>query len=430
MAEVILMPRLSDSMEEGEIVGWHKKVGDAVEKGDLLAEINSDKATMDFESPKKGILLFIGVPEGGKLVVGAPIAVIGEKGEAYEHLLGGVTAAPAVSNGSTQQAVAPQIAVVSPALASSVSTASVAETHDQSRVFASPLAKEIAKSVGISIENLQGTGDNGRIVKRDVEIAISKGVSAPVETKPAVKAETTKATPSVSISFGAEGHEDLPLSGMRKTIAKRLSESMFTAPHFYLTMEINMDKAVEVRPKLNEIAAPIKISYNDLVVKAAAAALRKHPVINSSWMGDFIRQNHSINIGVAVAVGQALFVPVIRHADMKALGQISSEIRELAGKAKDGKLQLPEMQGNTFTISNLGMFDIEEFTAIINAPDSCILAVGSIIQKPIVKNGEIVVGNMMKVTLSCDHRVVDGATGAQFLQTFKSILEDPIRLLV
>jgi pyruvate dehydrogenase E2 component (dihydrolipoamide acetyltransferase) len=430
MAEVILMPRLSDSMEEGEIVGWHKKVGDAVEKGDLLAEINSDKATMDFESPKKGILLFIGVPEGGKLVVGAPIAVIGEKGEAYEHLLGGVSA-PAASNGTAKQVSTPQVAVASPVATPSVSTASVVETHDQSRVFASPLAKEMAKSEGISIANLQGTGDNGRIVKRDVEIALSKGVSAPVETVVTVK-EAIKATPSVPApnSFGADGFEDLPLSGMRKTIAKRLSESMFTAPHFYLTMEINMDKAVEIRPKLNEIAAPIKISYNDLVVKAVAAALRKHPVINSSWMGDFIRQNNSINIGVAVAVGQALFVPVIRHADMKALGQISSEIRELAGKAKEGKLQLPEMQGNTFTISNLGMFDIEEFTAIINAPDSCILAVGSIIQKPIVKNGEIVVGNMMKVTLSCDHRVVDGATGAQFLQTFKSILEDPIRLLV
>jgi pyruvate dehydrogenase E2 component (dihydrolipoamide acetyltransferase) len=428
MAEVILMPRLSDSMEEGEIVGWHKKVGDAVEKGDLLAEINSDKATMDFESPKKGVLLFIGVPEGGKLIVGAPIAVIGEKGEAYEHLLGGVSA-PSASNGAKQQVSIQQVAVESPEAIPSVSTASVVETHDQSRVFASPLAKEMAKSEGISIANLQGTGDNGRIVKRDVEIAISKGVSAPAETKATVK-EVTKAAPSVSSNFGADGFEDLPLSGMRKTIAKRLSESMFTAPHFYLTMEINMDKAVEVRPKLNEIAAPIKISYNDLVVKAVAAALRKHPVLNSSWMGDFIRQNHSINIGVAVAVGQALFVPVIRHADMKALGQISSEIRELAGKAKEGKLQLPEMQGNTFTISNLGMFDIEEFTAIINAPDSCILAVGSIIQKPIVRDGQIVVGNMMKVTLSCDHRVVDGATGAQFLQTFKSILEDPIRLLV
>lgn len=428
MAELILMPRLSDSMEEGEIVGWHKKVGDAVEKGDLLAEINSDKATMDFESPKKGILLFIGVPEGGKLIVGAPIAVIGEKGEAFEHLLGGA-AAPAASSVATQQVPVPQVSVVSTSVAPSVSTAAAVETHDQNRIFASPLAKEIAKSVGISIENLQGTGDNGRIVKRDVENAMSKGVSVPVQAKSVVN-EAPKVTPSVSNSFGADGYDDLPLSGMRKTIAKRLSESMFTAPHFYLTMEINMDKAVEVRPKLNEIAAPIKISYNDLVVKAVAAALKKHPVINSSWMGDFIRQNHSINIGVAVAVGQALFVPVIRHADMKALGQISSEIRELAGKAKDGKLQLPEMQGNTFTISNLGMFDIEEFTAIINAPDSCILAIGSIIQKPIVKNGEIVIGNIMKVTLSCDHRVVDGATGAQFLQTFKSILEDPIRLLV
>jgi pyruvate dehydrogenase E2 component (dihydrolipoamide acetyltransferase) len=429
MAEVILMPRLSDSMEEGEIVGWHKKVGDAVEKGDLLAEINSDKATMDFESPKKGTLLFIGVPEGGKLVVGAPIAVIGDKGEAFEHLLGGVSA-PAESNGVSQQP-APQLAQLATASsAPSVSTASVIETHDQSRIFASPLAKEIAKSVGISIENIQGTGDNGRIVKRDVETTIAKGGSVSSETKQSPKTETFKAAPSVLSTFGTDGFEDIPLSSMRKTIARRLSESMFTAPHFYLTMEINMDKAVEIRPKLNEIAAPIKISYNDLVVKAAAAALKKHPVINASWMGDFIRQNHIINIGVAVAVGQALFVPVIRHADMKALGQISSEVRELAGKAKEGKLQLPEMQGNTFTISNLGMFDIEEFTAIINSPDSCILAVGSIIQKPIVKNGEIVVGNMMKVTLSCDHRVVDGATGAQFLQTFKSILEDPIRLLV
>ena len=374
MAELILMPRLSDSMEEGEIVGWHKKVGDAVEKGDLLAEINSDKATMDFESPKKGILLFIGVPEGGKLVVGAPIAVIGEKGEAFEHLLGGA-AAPAASSVTTQQVPVPQVSVVSTSAVSSLSTTAAVETHDQNRIFASPLAKEIAKSVGISIENLQGTGDNGRIVKRDVENAMSKGVSVPAQAKSVVN-EAPKVPPSVSNSFGADGHDDLPLSGMRKTIAKRLSESMFTAPHFYLTMEINMDKAVEVRPKLNEIAAPIKISYNDLVVKAVAAALKKHPVINSSWMGDFIRQNHSINIGVAVAVGQALFVPVIRHADMKALGQISSEIRELAGKAKEGKLQLPEMQGNTFTISNLGMFDIEEFTAIINAPDSCILAIG------------------------------------------------------
>ena len=460
MAEVILMPRLSDSMEEGEIVAWHKKVGDKVEKGDLLAEINSDKATMDFESPKAGTLLFIGVPEGGKLVVSAPIAVIGDVGEAFEHLLGGSAAAsaapatPTAENGA-EKAPAPEAPVVKAApqptpapVASPVAVAAEAapsapaptETHDQSRIYASPLAKEMAKAAGIPIQNVQGSGDNGRIVKRDVENAMSKGAeaapalspSAPPTTAPAAQQPAApKAIPSVSISsFGSESYEDTPLTGMRKTIARRLSESLFTAPHFYLTMEINMDKAVELRPKLNEIAAPAKISYNDLVVKASAVALKKHPAINSSWMTDFIRQNNHVNIGVAVAVGQSLFVPVIRHADMKALGQISSEVRELAGKAKENKLQMAEMQGSTFTISNLGMFDIEEFTAIINSPDSCILAVGSIIQKPIVKNGEIVVGNMMKVTLSCDHRVVDGATGAQFLQTLKSILEDPIRLLV
>ena len=456
MAEVILMPRLSDSMEEGEIVAWHKKVGDKVEKGDLLAEINSDKATMDFESPKAGTLLFIGVPEGGKLVVSAPIAVIGEAGEAFEHLLGGSAAAapapPAADNGADKAPAAeapvvkaaPQPAPVASTVAVAAEAAPSAptptETHDQSRIYASPLAKEMAKAAGIPIQNVQGSGDNGRIVKRDVENAMSKGVeaapapstSAPATTAPSSQQTAApKATPSVSTaSFSSESYEDTSLTGMRKTIARRLSESLFTAPHFYLTMEINMDKAVELRPKLNEIAAPVKISYNDLVVKASAVALKKHPAINSSWMTDFIRQNHHVNIGVAVAVGQSLFVPVIRHADMKALGQISSEVRELAGKAKENKLQMAEMQGSTFTISNLGMFDIEEFTAIINTPDSCILAVGSIIQKPIVKNGEILVGNMMKVTLSCDHRVVDGATGAQFLQTLKSILEDPIRLLV
>lgn len=449
MAEVILMPRLSDSMEEGEIVAWHKKVGDKVEKGDLLAEINSDKATMDFESPKAGTLLFIGVPEGGKLVVSAPIAVIGEAGEAFEHLLGGSAAAPPeapAADSGADKAPAAEAPVVKAApqsapVASTVAVAAEAapsapaptETHDQSRIYASPLAKEMAKAAGIPIQNVQGSGDNGRIVKRDVENAMSKGVeptAAPPTSAPVVPQPVApKATPSVA-SFGSESYEDTPLTGMRKTIARRLSESFFTAPHFYLTMEINMDKAVELRPKLNEIAAPTKISYNDLVVKASAVALKKHPAINSSWMTDFIRQNHHVNIGVAVAVGQSLFVPVIRHADMKALGQISTEVRELAGKAKENKLQLSEMQGSTFTISNLGMFDIDEFTAIINLPDSCILAIGSIIQKPIVKNGEIVVGNMMKVTLSCDHRVVDGATGAQFLQTLKSILEDPIRLLV
>ncbi len=425
MAEVITMPRLSDSMEEGEIVAWHKKVGDKVEKGDLLAEINSDKATMDFESPKSGTLLYVGVPAGDKLIVGAPLVVIGNEGEAYAHLLGG-SPAPAAA------AVAPVVVTAAPVATIAVPTREVAvETHNQSRVFASPLAKEIAKASGVAIENVQGSGDNGRIVKRDVEAAMTKSVAvaAPVIAIP-VASSPTKATPSVSTAFGSEDYTDQPLSSMRKVIAKRLSESLFTAPHFYLTMEINMDKAMELRTQLNAVAAPVKLSFNDIVVKAVAVTLRNHPAINSSWMTDFIRQNNHVNIGVAVAVGQSLFVPVIRNADQKSLGQISTEVRTLAGKAKEGKLQLPEMQGSTFTISNLGMFDIEEFTAIINAPDSCILAVGSIMQKPVVKNGEIVVGNVMKITLSCDHRVVDGATGAIFLQELKSKLEDPIRLLV
>jgi pyruvate dehydrogenase E2 component (dihydrolipoamide acetyltransferase) len=424
MAEVISMPRLSDSMEEGEIVAWHKKVGDKVEKGDLLAEINSDKATMDFESPKSGTLLYIGVPVGDKLLVGAPLVVIGNEGEAFAHLLGGAAAAETAAPAAVAPAAAPLVATP-------VATVVAVETHDQSRIFASPLAKEIAKASGIAIENVQGSGDNGRIVKRDVEAAVAKGVAAPVVAVPVVAvAPAAKPTPSVSSTFGGEDYTDQPLTSMRKVIAKRLSESLFTAPHFYLTMEINMDKAMELRTQLNAVAAPVKLSFNDIVVKAVAVTLKNHPAINSSWMGDFIRQNNHVNIGVAVAVGQSLFVPVIRNADMKSLGQISTEVRTLAGKAKEGKLQLPEMQGSTFTISNLGMFDIEEFTAIINAPDSCILAVGSIMQKPVVKGGEIVVGNVMKITLSCDHRVVDGATGAVFLQELKAKLEDPIRLLV
>ena len=434
MAEVITMPRLSDSMEEGEIVAWHKKVGDKVAKGDLLAEINSDKATMDFESPKAGTLLYVGVPVGDKILVGAPLVVIGEAGEAFAHLIGGAAAAapaPVVEAAAPAAAVATAPVTVAVAAAPAAQTV---ETQDQSRVFASPLAKEIAKVAGISIGNVQGSGDNGRIVKRDVEAAVAnKGVSvAPVAVAVAtsVAVVPAKAAPSVSAAFGGEDFTDQPLSSMRKVIAKRLSESLFTAPHFYLTMEINMDKAMELRTQLNAVAAPVKLSFNDIVVKAVAVTLRNHPAINSSWMTDFIRQNNHVNIGVAVAVGTSLFVPVIRNADMKSLGQISGEVRTLAGKAKEGKLQLPEMQGSTFTISNLGMFDIEEFTAIINAPDSCILAVGSIMQKPVVKNGEIVVGNVMKITLSCDHRVVDGATGAVFLQELKAKLEDPIRLLV
>ncbi len=427
MADVVLMPRLSDSMEEGELIAWHKKVGDSVDKGDLLAEITSDKATMDFDSPKKGTLLYIGVQVGDKLLVGAPLAVIGKPGEAFESLL----------NGSASVAVATETKTEpTPAVVASTSSDNAApmETHDAGRVFASPLAKEMAKSAGIPIQSIQGSGDNGRIIKSDVEKATSK-TAAPSTAPEAPATQTAPAPatkPATAISTGVSGdaYEDVPLTSIRKTIAKRLSESKFSAPHFYLTIEVNMDKCIEVREQLNKIAAPVKISYNDIVVRAAAAALKKHTTINSSWMGDFIRKNHNVNIGVAVAVGESLFVPVIRNADTKSLTQISTEVRALAGKAKEGKLQLPEMQGNTFSISNLGMFDIEEFTAIINPPDSCILAVGSIMEKPVVKQGAVAVGHVMKMTLSCDHRVVDGATGAQFLQTLKGILEDPIRMLV
>lgn len=445
MADVILMPRLSDSMEEGELASWHKKVGDAVEKGDLLAEINSDKATMDFESPKKGTLLYIGAQVGDKLLVGAPLVIIGKAGEAFENLLKGGDSAPAAKETKTEvapesaagtktetaQKPAPETKPISEASVAETpsDTGAQAETHDTGRIFASPLAKEMAKSAGIPIQSIQGSGDNGRIVKSDVEKAVAK-TPAPSAAPQQAPAVTTKTVQTVSNGASGDAFEDTPLSNVRKIIAKRLSESKFSAPHFYLTIEISMDKCMEVREQLNKIAAPAKISYNDIVVRAAAAALKKHPAINSSWMGDFIRKNNNINIGVAVAVGEGLFVPVIRNADTKSLTQISAEVRTLAGKAKEGKLQLPEMQGNTFSVSNLGMFDIEEFTAIINPPDACILAVGSIMQKPVVKDGAVAVGHVMKMTLSCDHRVIDGATGAQFLQTLKGIMEDPIRILI
>lgn len=426
------MPRLSDSMEEGEIVAWHKKVGDKVQKGELLAEINSDKATMDFESPRTGVLLHIGVPENGKILVGAPLVVIGEAGEAFENLIGGGKAATTEASKTEIKAAVAESEPVAEIAPSS-------ETHDSSRIFASPLAKEMAKSAGIQLSSVQGSGDNGRVVRRDVEAAINKpAVAAVASTRPEAKFFEPATAPTQTIAPEkvapvanmTDDYTDFPLSSMRKTIAKRLAESKFSAPHFYLTVEINMDKCIALRKQLNELAAPTKISFNDLVVRASAAALKKHDVINSSWTGEAIRQNHSVHIGVAVAVPEGLFVPVIRNTDTKNLSQINAEIKDKAARAKEGKLQMSEMQGNTFTISNLGMFDIEEFTAIINPPASCILAVSGIVQKPIVVNNEIVVGNTMKVTLSCDHRVVDGASGAQFLKTLKQILEEPMRLLV
>ncbi len=422
MAEVIRMPRMSDTMEEGVIVGWLKNVGDSVEPGDVLAEVETDKATMELESFQEGVLLYIGVKEGTVPVNGV-LAVIGEAGEDYQAALDTASKneepVTASSNG-TPVAEAPQAA-----MEHNLSNATVAapvQTTDQ-RIKASPLAKSMAKEAGLDLGSIVGSGDNGRIVKRDVEAYIKTGPAPTAAPKP-----SSVNVPAFATN-GSDSFEDFPVSQMRKTIARRLGESKFSAPHFYLTIEIDMAASMAARKKINAMA-DVKISYNDLVLKAAAASLQKHPAVNSSWLGDKIRRNHNINIGVAVAVEDGLLVPVIRNTNMKSLSMINAEVKELAGKAKEKKLQPAEMQGNTFTVSNLGMFGIEEFTAIINPPDACILAVGTIVEKPVVKDGEIVVGHTMKVCLSCDHRIVDGATGAKFLQTFKDILEDPIRLVV
>lgn len=423
MADVIRMPRMSDTMEEGNIVGWLKKVGDAIEPGDVLAEVETDKATMELESYQDGVLLYIGVKEGPVPVDGI-LAVIGEAGEDYKPALEAAEseAPKEVAAPVEESTPAPMPQAHTSTATATAPTAVVQAPPQDKRIKASPLAKKMASEAGIDINAITGSGDLGRIVKKDIEAYIQNkpttAGSAPVATVPA---------------FQLNGHgnpsEDIPLSQMRKTIARRLGESKFSAPHFYLTVEINMDKSIEARKQLNEVS-PVRLSFNDLVVKASAVALRQHPAINSSWLGDKIRKNGDINIGVAVAVDDGLLVPVIKHADLKSMAQINTEVKELAGKAKERKLQPAEMQGNTFTISNLGMFGIEEFTAIINPPDACILAVGGINQKAIVKDGELAVGNIMKVTLSCDHRVVDGATGAKFLQTFKANLENPVNMLI
>ena len=421
MAEVIRMPRMSDTMEEGNIVGWIAKVGDKVSPGDVLAEVETDKATMELESFYEGTLLYIGVEEG-TIAVNAVLAVIGDEGEDYKAALAAEEANSTEETSDTEKTEpATETAEES---SSSPTTAPAAPepvaSNSDSRIKASPLAKSIAKEAGVNIEVITGSGDQGRIIKKDVEAYIESGVgsssSAPVQ-KESLRAAT-------DFTYG-----DVPVSQMRKTIARRLGESKFSAPHFYLTMEIDMDNAVQARKDINE-TSEVRISFNDLVVKAAAVALRKHPSINSSWFGDKITYHQDINVGVAVAVPDGLLVPVVRDTDLKSLSMINQEVKELAGKAKSKKLSMEEMTGNTFTISNLGMFGIDEFTAIINPPDACIMAVGGIIEKPVVKNGQIVVGKTMKVTLSCDHRVVDGASGAAFLQTFKSMLEQPVRLLV
>lgn len=414
---------MSDTMEEGNILVWHKKVGDDIKVGDVLAEVETDKATMDLESFYDGNLLYIGV-EKGTIAVNAILAVIGKKGEDFNVALenAGSKSDNLSSNGSAN---APSSNNTSQEINVQVAEASSAGSH----IKASPLAKAIAKEEGIDLKGLTGSGDQGRIVRRDIETALQNKTSQQAVATSPISMPSNIEKAIFSSSTAGLAFEDKPLSQMRKTIARRLSESMFTAPHFYVTMTIDMTKAVSARASMNTVATS-KLSFNDLVVKACAMALRKHPAINSSWTGDAVRQNNQINIGVAVAVPEGLLVPVIRHADIKTLTQINAEVAYLANRAKEKKLQPDEMQGNTFTISNLGMFGVDEFTAIINPPDSCILAVGGIAETPVVRDGKIEIGQIMKVTLSSDHRVVDGASAAQFLQTLKALLEEPVRMLV
>jgi len=414
MAEIVYMPKLSDTMTEGVVATWNKNVGDAVKAGEVLAEIETDKATMEFESFYDGVLLHIGVETGNAAPVNTILAIIGQAGEDISTLLV-ITPSTAVEAPKTETpAPSPAPVVAAPSPAPVAAPVAVASNNTSGRVFASPLAKKLASEKGIDIHSVAGTGESGRIVKRDVD-----------HYTPYTPAERSFNTSPA----GVESITDEPVSQMRKTIARRLAESKFTAPHFYLTMDINMDQAIASRKALNSMDG-VKVSFNDLVVKAVAMALKQNPGVNSSWMGDFIRRNQHVNIGVAVAVEDGLLVPVIRFADTKGLVQISSEVREFAQKAKDKKLQPSDWEGNTFTISNLGMFGIESFTAIVNPPDSCILAIGGIKEVPVVKNGQVVPGNVMKVTLSCDHRVVDGATGSGFLQTFKTYMENPAAMLL
>jgi pyruvate dehydrogenase E2 component (dihydrolipoamide acetyltransferase) len=418
MEEVVLMPRLSDTMTEGVIAGWQKKVGDAVKKGEVLADIETDKATMELESYKDGILLYQGAQAGEKILVNDLLCIIGPAGMDIKPIVDGLKGSALKVATPTPAAIASAPLTTSAPVAATTNATTVV---NEGRIFASPLAKKIAQEKGIDLKYVKGTGEQGRITRVDLETYT-----------PSTSSSTNAVVNSSAAPFVAAGQVsfiDTPVSQMRKTIARRLSESLFTAPHFYLTMKINMDAAIAARTMVNE-TAPVKISFNDFIVKAVALSLKQHPKVNSSWMGDFIRENHHVNIGIAVAVEEGLLVPVLRFADTLSLSQISVSVKEFAKKAKDKKLQPADWEGSTFTISNLGMFGIDQFTAIINPPDACILAVGGIAQEPIVKNGQVVPGNVMNVTLSCDHRVVDGATGAAFLQTLKNLLEQPLRMFI
>ena len=416
MAVVVKMPKLSDTMTEGVVANWLKKVGDKVKNGEAIAEIETDKATMEFESFNDGVLLHIGVEKGKAVPVDALLCIIGKEGEDIKALLA-ESAANSVKKPEvkTAEVAKPVVVETKPVVGEVQKTVSQTSNlkpqtfsngSSNGRLKASPLAKKLANDKGVNIKNLKGTGEGGRIIKRDIDNFAGGFISAPQ----------------------VESFTEVMVSQMRKTIARRLAESKFSAPHFYLTIDIDMDRAIDVRNSILD-SLGVKISFNDMVIKASAIALKENPAVNSAWLGDRIRYNEHVHIGVAVAVEDGLLVPVVRFADSKSLSQISGEVKEFAGKAKDKKLQPSDWEGNTFTISNLGMFGIEEFTAIINPPDACIMAIGAIREVPVVKNGAVVPGSMMKVTLSCDHRVVDGASGARFLQTFKNLMENPVIML-
>ncbi len=414
MAELIKMPRLSDTMEEGTVASWFKKVGDKVSEGDILAEIETDKATMEFESFYDGTLLYIGVKEGESTKVDEPLAIIGEANEDYKSLLDDAKKSDEVIQEKIEiKEEDKEIEVVKEELEIENVPEPISKTTSSTkRIFISPLARKLAKERGISISEIKGTGENGRIIKSDVENYTSSSKDSKSKT-----------------FVGIEDFQEIPHSQMRKTIAKRLSESKFNAPHYYLTVEYDMSNAIIIREQYNSIP-DIKISYNDIIIKACSLALASNPKLNSQWFDDKIRYNNHIHIGVAVGVDEGLIVPVLKFVDQMSIVDINSKVKDLADRARNKKLTPEEMQGSTFTISNLGMFDIESFTSIINPPNSVILSVGSIVQKPIVKNGNIEVGNTMKVTLACDHRVVDGLTGSKFLQTLREFIENPITMII
>ena len=416
--KVITMPRLSDTMTTGTVATWLKKVGDAVKEGDILAEIETDKATMEFESFNAGTLLYIGVQEGDSAPVDTILAILGPAGTditgiAANYKTGAVVEAPKVEEKAVEQTEA-------------TSNSQLPASNSEGRVFASPLAKKIAQDKGINLSQVKGSGENGRIVKSDVENFSPSAVTT--SSQAVAEATNTVAAVKPFVPAGEVFQEEIKNSQMRKTIARRLSESKFTAPHYYLTIELDMDNAIASRNMINGLPET-KVSFNDMVIKASAMALKKHPQVNSQWREDAMVINHHVNIGVAVAVEDGLMVPVLKFTDQMSLTQIGANVKDLAGKAKSKKIQPAEMEGSTFTISNLGMFGIQSFTSIINQPNSAILSVGAIVEKPVVKNGQIVVGNTMVVTLACDHRTVDGATGAQFLQTFKAFMENPVTML-